>query len=209
MEIKTFVDNSFGTNNYLLINRETQKAVLVDAGIEPDRIIGALEEDGLNLEGILITHAHPDHIWGASDISEKTGAPVYIHPDELNSSKAIPKTLLRMLGFGKLTIPENIISVNDGDVLEIAGFEFKVLHTPGHSVGSVCYHTDNVLFAGDLVFRGSIGRTDFPGGSMKLLTQSVKEKVFSLPDDTKIYPGHMDSTVVGWEKKTNPFLMGI
>ena len=87
--------------------------------------------------------------------------------------------------------------------------EFKVLHTPGHSEGSVCFLTDQVLFAGDLIFHGSIGRTDFPGGSMQELVKSVKEKVFTLPGDTRILPGHMDATVVGWEKKTNPFLMGI
>jgi hydroxyacylglutathione hydrolase len=87
--------------------------------------------------------------------------------------------------------------------------KFKVLYTPGHSEGSVCFLTDGVLFAGDLVFHGSIGRTDFPGGSMETLVNSVKDKVFTLPSETRILPGHMDATVVGWEKKTNPFLMGI
>jgi hydroxyacylglutathione hydrolase len=113
------------------------------------------------------------------------------------------------MGLDKLELPEEFLPLEDGQELDLAGMKFKVLTTPGHSGGSVCFLTDGVLFAGDLVFRGSIGRTDFPGGSMETLLQSVKEKVFTLPSETRILPGHMDATVVGWEKKTNPFLMGI
>jgi glyoxylase-like metal-dependent hydrolase (beta-lactamase superfamily II) len=115
---------------------------------------------------------------------------------------------LRMMGLDALELPNEFLPLEDGQVLDLAGMKFEVLYTPGHSSGSVCFYTDGVLFSGDLLFKGSIGRTDFPGGSFEVLANSVKEKVFTLPSDTRVLPGHMDATVVGWEKKTNPFLLG-
>lgn len=209
MDIVTFTDYSFGSNTYLVVNEEEGKAVLVDAGVSASQVLKYLEEHDLKLEAVLLTHGHPDHLMGLKEIVDATGAPAYMHPADAQMVKSIPPLFLRMLGLENLELPEEFLPLEDGQELELGGMRFKVLHTPGHSEGSVCFLTDGVLFDGDLVFRGSIGRTDFPGGSMQTLLRSVKEKVFTLPGDTRIFPGHLDSTVVGWEKRTNPFLIGI
>jgi len=209
LDIVTFSDFSFGSNTYLAVNDETAEAVLVDAGVSASEVLGYLENKGIELKAILLTHGHPDHLISLKEIADATGAPAYMHELDAKLLRNIPPLLLSMLGLEKLELPEEILPLEDGQELELAGMKFKVLHTPGHSEGSVCFLTDGVLFAGDLVFRGSIGRTDFPGGSMATLVKSVKEKVFTLPNETRILPGHMDATVVGWEKRTNPFLLGI
>jgi glyoxylase-like metal-dependent hydrolase (beta-lactamase superfamily II) len=209
VQVITFTDYSFGSNTYLAVNEEEGKAVLIDAGVSPSQVLKYLQDHGLKLEAVLLTHGHPDHLLGLKEIVEATGAPAYMHPADAEMVRAIPPMLLRMLGLEDLELPDEFLPLEDGQELELGGMKFKVLHTPGHSEGSVCFLTDGVLFDGDLVFRGSIGRTDFPGGSMQTLLRSVKEKVFTLPSDTRILPGHLDSTVVGWEKRTNPFLIGI
>lgn len=209
MDIVTFSDWSFGSNTYLAVNEETKEAVLIDAGIDGSKVLDYLESNGLELKAVLLTHGHPDHLAGLKEVADATGVPCYMHPRDSDIAKVIPPAFLRMMGLDSLELPDELLPLEDGQELELGGMSFKVLHTPGHSEGSVCFLTDGVLFAGDLVFHGSIGRTDFPGGSMNTLLRSVKEKVFTLPDDTRILPGHMDATVVGWERKTNPFLMGI
>jgi hydroxyacylglutathione hydrolase len=120
----------------------------------------------------------------------------------------MPQMMLAMLGVEDLKTPDDIKPLVDGQVLELAGLTIKVLHTPGHSPGSTSFLIEDALFDGDLVFRGSIGRTDFPGGDFDALMNSVREKVFVLDPETRVYPGHMGSTTVGWERRTNPFLAG-
>lgn len=208
MDVVTFSDYSFGSNTYLAVNEDSAEAVLIDAGVSASEVLDYLQENDLELKAILLTHGHPDHLISLKDIADATEAPSYMHPIDVQMLQHIPPALLAMLGMDKLELPEEFLPLEDDQELELAGMTFKVLYTPGHSQGSVCFLTDGVLFAGDLVFHGSIGRTDFPGGSMATLVKSVKEKVFTLPSDTRILPGHMDATVVGWEKKTNPFLMG-
>ena len=209
MEIITLTDYSFGSNCYLVINDAGDEAVLIDAGMDSAEVLKKLEEAGAKLVAILLTHGHPDHILGLKGLVDATGAPCYMHEEDVLMVRNVPPMFLRMLGLAELELPDEFLPLEDGQVLELAGLEFKVLTTPGHSTGSVCFLTDGVLFSGDLLFHGSIGRTDFPGGSFEMLARMVKEKVFTLPSDTKVLPGHMDPTVVGWEKKTNPFLMGI
>lgn len=209
LDIVSFTDYGFGANTYLAINEDTKQAVLIDAGTKAEAVLDYLEKNGVELVAILLTHGHPDHLLSLKEIADATGAPSYMHPEDAQLLAYIPPMLLNMMGLDKLELPEEFLPLEDEQELELAGMDFKVLYTPGHSGGSVCFLAGGVLFAGDLVFRGSIGRTDFPGGSMDTLLQSVKEKVFTLPSDTRILPGHMDATVVGWEKKTNPFLMGI
>lgn len=209
MEIITLTDYSFGSNCYLVINDAGDEAVLVDAGMGSAEILASLEESGAALRAVLLTHGHPDHLLGLKGVVDATGAPCYMHDEDVQLARAIPPMFLQMMGLAELELPDEFLPLTDGQVLELAGMEFKALTTPGHSSGSVCFLTDGVLFSGDLLFRGSIGRTDFPGGSFETLARMVKEKVFTLPSDTKVLPGHMDATVVGWEKKTNPFLMGV
>ena len=209
MDIVSFTDYGFGSNTYLAVNEETKQAVLIDAGTSATQILDYLEDNDIKLVAILLTHGHPDHLLSLNEVAEATGAPSYMHPEDAQLLEYIPPMLLNMMGLDKLELPGEFLPLEDDQELELAGIMFKVLYTPGHSGGSVCFLADGVLFAGDLVFRGSIGRTDFPGGSMDTLLQSVKEKVFTLPSETRILPGHMDATVVGWEKRTTPFLMGI
>jgi hydroxyacylglutathione hydrolase len=208
LNVETFTDFTFGTNSYLVWEDGADKAVLVDAGLNTELILDFIRKEGLNLVAVLLTHGHPDHLVGAADIAEATGAEVYLHSLEIEVVEMMPAMLLAMLGIEELKTPEEFKPLEDGQVLELAGLTIKVLHTPGHSPGSVSFHVDEALFDGDLVFRGSIGRTDFPGGDFGTLIRSVKEKVFVLPPDTKVYPGHMGMTTVGLEKRTNPFLVG-
>ena len=209
LEIITFSGYGLGSNTYLAVNEDDKEAVLIDAGVSASEVLDSLEKNDIELKAVLLTHGHPDHLLSLKDIVDATGAPCYMHETDVAIAKLIPPAFLQMMGLDKLELPDDFLSLEDGQELELAGMKFKVLYTPGHSEGSVCFLTDGVLFAGDLVFRGSIGRTDFPGGSLETLLNSVKEKVFTLPSDTRILPGHMDATVVGWEKKTNPFLTGI
>ncbi len=209
MDIVTFESFSFGANTYLAVNGDSGEAVLIDAGASASEVLDHLKNNNLDLKAILLTHGHPDHLLSLKEIAHAPGAPSYMHPSDAQMLEYIPPILLDMLGLDELGLPEEFIHLEDGQELDLAGMKFKVLYTPGHSEGSVCFLTDDVLFAGDLVFHGSIGRTDFPGGSMDTLVRSVKDKVFTLPSETRILPGHMDATVVGWEKKTNPFLIGI
>ena len=208
MNIETFTDLSFGTNTYLVWNADSQNAVLIDAGMGTQMDLDFLKSEGLELDAILITHAHPDHIAGAADLAEATGADVYLHEIEIQALEMMPQAMLAMLGIEDLRKPTDMKPLAGGQTLELAGREIKVLHTPGHSPGSTSFLIDGALFDGDLVFRGSIGRTDFPGGDFDALMNSVREYVFVLEDDTKVYPGHMGSTTVGLERRTNPFLAG-
>ena len=209
LNVETFTDLSFGTNSYVAWEEGTDRAVLIDAGMSAGPILEFLDRKGLTLEAVLLTHGHPDHIVGAAEIVEATGAPVYLHEMDSKMVEMMPPMLLAMMGIDELKVPGEFKPLRDGQVLEIAGLEIEVLHTPGHSPGSVSFLVDGALFDGDLVFRASIGRTDFPGGDFERLLRSVNEKVFVLDPETKLYPGHMGPTTVGWEKRTNPFLVGI
>lgn len=208
MNIETFTDLSFGTNCYLVWNEGSKVAVLVDAGLGTRAIIDFLKSEELQLEAMLITHAHPDHIAGAADLAEATGADVYLHEIEIQALDMMPQAMLAMLGIEDLRKPTDMKPLAGGQTLELAGLQIKVLHTPGHSPGSTSFLIDGALFDGDLVFRGSIGRTDFPGGDFEALMNSVREHVFVLDPETKVYPGHMGATTVGLERRTNPFLAG-
>jgi glyoxylase-like metal-dependent hydrolase (beta-lactamase superfamily II) len=208
LNVETFTDFTFGTNSYLVWEEGTDKAVLVDAGLNTELILDFIRKKGLSLEAVLLTHGHPDHLVGAADVAEATGADVYLNSIEAKVVEMMPEMILAMLGIDELKTPDEFKPLEDGQVLELAGLTIKVLHTPGHSPGSVSFLVDDALFDGDLVFRGSIGRTDFPGGDFGTLIRSVKEKVFVLPPETKVYPGHMGMTTVGLEKRTNPFLLG-
>lgn len=196
-----------GTNCYLLCNMDIKECVLIDPADSQDEISRMIDESGCSLKGILLTHGHFDHIMAADAVRDKYGVKVYASCDEKNTLEQPHINLGEAYGL-KLSVKADVWH-KDGEILKLAGFDIEALHTPGHTEGGSCYYIREigVLFSGDTLFCGSIGRTDFPGGSMSEIVRSIKEKVMVLPDDTKVYPGHGEGTSVGYERENNPFLV--
>ena len=207
MKIKKYVVGMIGTNCYLVINEETKETVMVDPGAYPAKVKNAVKEQELKLKAVLLTHAHFDHIMGLSDVMEEVKVPVYVEEADLPMMTDGESNLSSAYVRGGYRF-EEAVPVRDGQQLEIAGFQFRVIHTPGHTPGGCCYYMEQegVLFSGDTLFQASVGRSDFPGGSASELVRSVKEKLLVLPEETHVYPGHMDETTIGYEKLYNPFL---
>lgn len=198
----------FQANAYLVWNDDVAgEAVLIDAGAEAERLLSDLESHGRTLSAILQTHAHGDHIAALPEIVAATGAPVYLHPDARGMLTSAEENLSAYAGT-PMTAPVETRPVVDGDELLLLGRTVRVYHTPGHAPGSVCFHfvDDRVVFTGDALFRGSVGRTDFPGGSFETLVAGIRAKLLVLPDETLVYAGHMEPTTIGGERRTNPFL---
>ena len=206
MIVKSFTIGNMWTNCYVGVNEKTKECFLVDPAIYDEGVISYIEENGLQVKAILVTHGHYDHIQGLDGFLEKYPVPVYAHEDEQQVLTDGSKNLSAK--FDKVYTFSDAVSVKDGQILEIAGFKVKVLHTPGHTCGSSCYYIEDeeVLFSGDTVFYRSVGRTDFPTGSYEKLIKSAKEKIMTLPRSVKIYPGHMEETSVKYEACYNTFL---
>ena len=188
-----------GTNCYLLCNMDIKECVLIDPADSQDEISRMIDESGCSLKGILLTHGHFDHIMAADAVRDKYGVKVYASCDEKNTLEQPHINLGEAYGL-KLSVKADVWH-KDGEILKLAGFDIEALHTPGHTEGGSCYYIRDTLFC------GSVGRTDFPGGSMSEIVRSIKEKVMVLPDDTKVYPGHGEGTSVGYERENNPFLV--
>ena len=205
--IIALTNGAFAENCYLVADPETREAVIVDPGEESDLFRSRLRSEGWTLRAIWLTHAHLDHVAGVSAMREATGAPVWLHPDDRRLYDRAPDQA-RAYGFtlDRLAPPDR--EFREGEPAIVGGLAFDVLHTPGHSPGSISLviEGEKKILVGDLIFAGSIGRTDLPGGSMEQLVKSAREKIFAYPDDTALYPGHGPSTTVGREKRTNPFL---
>jgi len=191
------------TNFYVLANEETKEAVVIDPGYGEEEIVRLIQP--YQVKAILLTHAHLDHIGGVAKTKELTGAPIYIH--ESVQDWLTNPALNMSLGYGQpIDGPAADELLQDGRRLQLAGFDIEVRHTPGHTPGCVSFVLDGVVFAGDTLFQGSIGRTDFPGGDFEQLASSIREKLYTLPDDTIVYPGHGPATTIGVEKRYNPFV---
>ena len=195
-------------NCSILADETTRKATVVDPGDDLETILAILKKHHLTVEQILITHAHIDHVGGAVRLKRLTGAPIYMNQRDL--------PLLKMMdvqaGWLGVATPEVAApDVDASDLLEmrIAGEPAQVLHTPGHTEGSICVHlpAPQLLLAGDTLFAGSIGRTDLPGGDLKKILRSLKERLLPLADATRVIPGHGEETTIGQERETNPFLI--
>ncbi|MFA6032610.1 MAG: MBL fold metallo-hydrolase [Myxococcota bacterium] len=206
MIIETLPVGPLETNCYIAGDEATHKAAVIDPGGDTQIILKALARHKLECVMIIITHAHFDHVGGLSELKEKTGAEVVVHADE-NEALTMQGDMARMFGVRMKNPPPADRTIKEGDRLEIGKLVLEVIHTPGHSPGSVCLiaRAAKKVFAGDLLFAGSIGRTDFPGGSFDDLTHNVRTKIFTLGDDFEVFPGHGPSTTVGRERKTNPF----
>ena len=201
IKIETFVLGEIETNTYVVTDSETGECAVVDPAVADSALLNFLE--GRNVRYILLTHAHFDHILGERDAQEYFKVPVYVHEDDKYLVENLPKQLERF-GFVANTLPpENVITFTQNDIFKIGDKEIKVIHTPGHTPGSVCFLLDKMLFSGDTLFYTSVGRTDFEGGSFAKLSDSITQKLFKLDDDTDVYPGHDSKTNIGYEKKYN------
>lgn len=207
LNVQRYALGPFQANGYLVWERSGGAALLVDACAEADRLLSEIATRDLTLEAILQTHAHADHIAALPEVVAATSAPVYLHPDARPMLLSADENLSALAGF-PVTAPVETIGVEDGEVLTLLDREVEVLFTPGHAPGSVCYHfpSEGFVFSGDALFAHSIGRTDFPGGSYEVLTAGIREKLLTLDDETRVFPGHMGETTIGEERLHNPFL---
>ncbi|CAG9336303.1 unnamed protein product [Blepharisma stoltei] len=193
-------------NMVIIADPVTLEAVLIDPGGDADQIIQLIDSRGFKIKQIIITHGHVDHILAAPEIEKHTGAPVYYNANDRNLwlSISLQCLFLGVQAPKKCPPPKN--NLEDGDILQVRNG--RVIHTPGHTQGSLCFYfeADKLVCTGDTLFMSGVGRTDLPGGNMQQLMQSLHEKVMTLPDDTRVIPGHGPETTIGDEKSSNPFL---
>lgn len=198
----------YGTNTYLVWDEESREAILIDPAAPSEMLWNEIQRDGLKLNLIIITHGHGDHIGGNNYFTEKALVPTGIHRRDAAMLLDPSLNLSSYMGDG-IVAPEATIFLDDGMKLTLGKSELLVLHTPGHTPGGICLYTDNYLFSGDTLFAASIGRSDFPGGDESLLKSMIQTKLFALPDETIVLPGHGPYTTIGQEKKENPFVRPI
>jgi hydroxyacylglutathione hydrolase len=208
MDVRQFTVGPVAENCYLLRAEGSDHALIVDPGDEADRILAAVGELGVTVEGILLTHCHFDHIGAVAPVARETGAPVWCPQVEVPVLADI-MSFVPFPGIGPYESYEADETVSGGERLELAGLEIDVLFTPGHSPGHVTYSIPDqaALFSGDVLFQGSVGRTDLPGGDWATLLESIRGLVEGHPEETTIYPGHMGITTLGAERASNPFLV--
>ena len=206
IKIEKMVLGMVQTNTWFVINEKTKELILIDPADDAGRIIRKIEADGLKLQGILLTHGHFDHIMGIDTLRREWSVPVYA--SALEQKVLTDANVNLSVAYGAGYVFADAKFLEDGASLALAGYQIRMISTPGHTAGGCCYYIEEeeVLFSGDTLFAGSVGRTDFPTGSMSTLVRSVKERLLSLPEDTQVYPGHMEATTIGFEKENNPFL---
>jgi glyoxylase-like metal-dependent hydrolase (beta-lactamase superfamily II) len=204
--IESFPLGPFETNCYV-VYRPSGECWVVDAGYEPGRLLECVRERELRPQALVLTHTHADHIAGVDEVREALRVPVWVHEAEAAWLTDPVKNLSAAVGMPVTARPAERL-LRDGETLDLAGAAWRVLHTPGHSPGGISLYQpeSKVVLAGDALFSGSVGRTDFPGSDPRTLAQSIQLRLYTLPDDTTVYPGHGPETSIGVEKRTNPFV---
>ncbi len=202
MYLNSAIVSNYMTNCYLVGCEETKEGMIIDPGGNFERIREMIDRSGLHIKFIVCTHGHHDHISATKQTKDYTQGQVYIHEKE---RKCLQSSLFNgAMIFGAKHEPcKEDGTLEEGDNLKVGKFSFEVIHTPGHTKGGICLYTPGYLFSGDTLFYGTIGRTDFPGGNYKEIVQSIREKLYKLPDDTVVYPGHGSETTIGFEKMNN------
>lgn len=209
MIFETLVVGELGVNCFIMADSQTKEGLVIDPGAEPERILAAVKSSGVKVLYVLNTHGHFDHIGGNRKVTQATGAKLMINKeDEPFLSRA--SVSARMYGLSTEDSPSPASYLAEGDIIRFGSHEIRVIHIPGHSPGGSCFYLekDGILISGDSLFAESIGRTDLPGGSQALLVLSIRSKLLTLPEATRVFPGHGPSTTIGHEKKHNPYLGG-
>ena len=194
------------TNCYFVYQEDSKRVLFFDPADRGDMIYQKLTDAGFTVEAILLTHGHFDHIWGVERLKELSGAKVYAF--EAEEALCMDTSMNISAAAGRACSVKPDVLLKDGEEVTIGEYRFKAIATPGHTAGSGCFYfeEDKILLSGDTLFQESVGRTDFPTGSMSTLVRSIKDKLMVLPEDVKVYPGHGESTTIGYEKAYNPFL---
>ncbi len=206
MILESLPSGPLDVNCYILGCEKTKKSIIIDPGGNVPQIMALLHKHGLEVEMIINTHGHFDHIGGNKELTEKTGAPLLVHRHD-SSLLVQARETAAIFGLSANPSPAPTRELVGREQLTAGEVSLRVLHTPGHSRGGICLYTPGHVFVGDTLFAGSIGRTDLPEGDYSLLLASIKEQLLTLPDDTKVYPGHGPATTIGYEKQNNPFLV--
>jgi glyoxylase-like metal-dependent hydrolase (beta-lactamase superfamily II) len=204
--LRGMVVGVFQENCWVIGNRRTGEAICIDPGDQPEDILAMAREMGVKIKAIANSHAHVDHILGVGEIKNETGARFLMHRDEAAIAAQAAKSALMLVGREVADPPTPDYHPEDGDTIEVEGVKLTVIHTPGHTPGSLSYYTEGMLFSGDTLFAGSIGRTDLPGGDYEQEMASIIDKLLVLPDDTVVLPGHMQQTRIDAEREMNPFV---
>jgi hydroxyacylglutathione hydrolase len=207
MDVRMLSVGPIQENCFLLRRDGSDRALIVDPGEEAPRLLAAIDELGVTLDGILLTHTHFDHVGAVAPIAKATGAEVWV-PEIEKGVLADINSYVPWPEFGPFESWDAEHTIQGGERLELAGFEIDVLFTPGHSPGHVTFHVpdEQAIFSGDVLFQGSVGRTDLPGGDSQVLMETLRTLAETLPDETVVHPGHMGITTIGAERATNPFL---
>ncbi|MCR5560165.1 MBL fold metallo-hydrolase [Schwartzia sp. (in: firmicutes)] len=204
MKVDYFVVGPVEVNCYVIYD-DNRIGAVIDPGGNPERILEHIKKEKLDIRYVLNTHGHGDHIGADDAIRDATGAPLYIHEADAGMLADPRENLSAFMGYHALARPADKL-LHGGETITFGDITLKVVCTPGHSPGGVCFVGDGIVFSGDALFAESIGRTDFPGGSLQELVSSIKKELFSLPDETEVYPGHGPKTTIGWEKMYNPYM---
>lgn len=207
MEIRGVVVGTFQENCYIISSQQTKEAIIIDPGDESERILEVAKDMGVNVKVIANSHGHGDHVMAISGIKQIHDIPFLIHNSEIPVLERSNQSMRDYLGDNLSGIPQPDGYVEDNGKVSVAGLDLHVIHTPGHTPGSVSYFVNGLLFSGDTLFRGSIGRTDLPGGSYEQIMEGITNKLLKLPDDTIVLPGHMLQTSIGEERNNNPFIL--